>query len=125
MVSDAVRSFQFPPVDVVVGIATGGTVPAAIVAHQLQVPMYLVHLNFRDEANTPRYERPLTLAGLYVSLAAGTRILLVDDVAVSGKTIEEARKTLSGIVHTFVLKGKADYVLFPDIRTCVAWPWKI
>jgi hypothetical protein len=27
-------------------------------------------------------------------------------------------------VTTLVMKGKADYVLFPEVRTCVQWPWK-
>jgi len=51
--------------------------------------------------------------------------LLVDDVSVTGKTLKCAVENLQDYtVYTFVLKGKADYVLFPEINTCVEWPWK-
>ena len=56
---------------------------------------------------------------------AGKLILLVDDVSVSGKTMAVALSQLKGLsVKTFAMKGKADYVLFPDIQDCVKWPWK-
>jgi hypoxanthine phosphoribosyltransferase len=52
--------------------------------------------------------------------------LVVDDVSVSGKTLEKARQLLAGNeVKTLTLKGNADYVIFPEIRDCVKWPWKI
>jgi hypoxanthine phosphoribosyltransferase len=55
----------------------------------------------------------------------GARILLVDDVSVSGQTLALARSLLKGYeVITFTLKGKADFVLFPEITACVNWPWK-
>jgi hypoxanthine phosphoribosyltransferase len=51
--------------------------------------------------------------------------LLVDDVSVTGKTLEEARSLFKGNhITTFVFKGKADFVLLPDIKDCVDWPWK-
>ncbi|MEM8970289.1 MAG: hypothetical protein AAGE93_27990, partial [Bacteroidota bacterium] len=52
-------------------------------------------------------------------------ILLVDDVSVTGKTLKTVKAELAEYrVTTFVLKGKADLVVFPDIGTCVDWPWK-
>jgi hypothetical protein len=27
-------------------------------------------------------------------------------------------------VKTLSMKGKADFVLFPEIKDCVQWPWK-
>ncbi len=56
----------------------------------------------------------------------GNKLLLVDDVSVSGKTMKMAKEALAGNeVKTLALKGKADYVLFPEISECVKWPWKI
>ncbi len=113
-----------PAVDLVLGIATGGTVPASLLAHQLGCELLIVHVNYRDESNAPRYPEPV----LFTSppLPEGRRrILLVDDVSVSGKTMAVAGALLSGHeVTTLVLKGKADYVLFPEVKTCVQWPWK-
>ena len=55
-----------------------------------------------------------------------TRILLVDDVSVSGQTLQAARELLMDYeVTTFVLKSKADLVAFPEIGECVVWPWKL
>jgi hypoxanthine phosphoribosyltransferase len=56
----------------------------------------------------------------------GQRVLLVDEVSVTGKTMEFAKTFLTEHeVITFALKGKADYVLFPEIASCVNWPWKL
>ena len=44
--------WQFPErLDGVVGIASGGVVPAALVAQQLGLEMTVMALNYRDEAN--------------------------------------------------------------------------
>lgn len=125
-ISDRLRTLvdTLPCVDVVVGIATGGIVPAAMVAHQLGVPLRYLHLNYRAPDNTPRHESPVILAD-FSPPAAGARVLLVDDVSVSGSTLNRACDLLVGCtITTFVLKGQADYVVFPDVTNCVNWPWR-
>lgn len=124
-ISQALKSFQLPDVDHVVGIANGGIVPASLVAHQLGCPLRLMHINYRAPDNTPRHPEPVLVSWQPLE-ETGRRILLVDEVSVSGKTIEFACSFLRDQqVYTFVLKGRADYVLFPDIASCVNWPWKI
>jgi hypoxanthine phosphoribosyltransferase len=55
----------------------------------------------------------------------GKQMLLVDDVSVSGKTLNEALRYFEGLqIKTLTMKGRADYVLFPEIQDCVKWPWK-
>jgi hypoxanthine phosphoribosyltransferase len=94
------------------------------VAHQLELPLRLLRINYRAPDNSPRHSVPTLLAKI-PPLPVGARILLVDDVSVSGQTLELARDLLkTHKVITFTLKGKADYVLFPKIASCVNWPWK-
>ena len=81
-------------------------------------------MNYRDEENNPRYDEPKMIRKPDIELT-GKRILLVDDVSVSGKTLNAAMEALKGLdVKTLAMKGKADYVLFPEVKDCVKWPWK-
>jgi len=124
-ISAALKEVSLPAIDQVVGIATGGIVPASLLAHQLGRPLHLLRINYRAADNSPRHPAPVLLAGLSLPDVRGT-ILLVDDVSVSGQTLALARELLKGHdVITLVLKGQADYVLFPDISECVHWPWQM
>ncbi len=125
-ISEAIHRFNFPEVDHVIGIATGGIYPAIMIAHQLKIDFDFLHINFRDPENKPLYDEPRLLSNPLKNLDRSKRILLVDEVSVSGKTMDKALEILKRYhVTTFVLKGKGDFVLFPDIRSCVIWPWKI
>jgi len=124
-ISRALKAFPLPDVDHIVGIATGGTVPASLIAHQLNRPLSLIEINYRARDNSPRYPRPVLLSWQPLPVG-GQRVLLVDEVSVTGKTMAFARTFLTEHeVITFALKGKADYVLFPEIESCVNWPWKL
>ncbi|SHF10423.1 hypothetical protein SAMN05444274_103505 [Mariniphaga anaerophila] len=123
-ISERLKQMQLPKIDVVVGIGSGGIVPAGFVAFYLNAELQVMVLNYRDEQNNPRYEEPKVLAKPEWQLE-GKRILLVDDVSVSGKTMNMALEQLKGFdVKTLAMKGKADFVLFPEIKDCVKWPWK-
>ena len=125
-ISEALRAFPLPQTDCVVGIGRGGTVPASLIAHQLRCDLHMVQVNYRDDANQPSYEQPRWLQEELPKLNPTTRILLVDDVAVSGKTLTIVKSRLRAYaVTTLVLKGKADLVVFPTIATCVHWPWNV
>lgn len=115
---------ELPAVDVVYGIARGGVVPAALVAYELERPLELLHINYRADDNTPQRDAPEVLAPARLP-SPGMRVLLVDDVAVTGRTLERARKVLAQAeVTTLAMKGRADVVLFPEVASCVVWPWK-
>ena len=123
-IAERIRGTRFPDVDLIVGIASGGVVPASLVAFHLNKPLEVVAINYRDEENTPRYDAPQLLKSVSEPIA-GKHILLVDDVSVSGKTLETAKGLFDDCeVTTFVLKGQADISIFPEVAACVDWPWK-
>jgi len=119
------KQCRLPDVDYVVGIGSGGVVPASLVAFHLERPLAILPINFRAPDNSPRHPTPQLLGQL--DLPANARhILLVDDVSVSGQTLSIAKQALTGYqITTLVMKGQADFVLFPEIAACVNWPWKI
>ena len=124
-ISQRIREIKYPEIDLVVGIATGGVIPASLLAFHLRVPLETIHLNYRDETNKPRFASPKFLKRLDVSFS-GKKILLVDDVSVSGKTLEKAKEIFEQCtVITMVMKGKADICAFSNISQCVYWPWKV
>lgn len=124
-ISARLRELKLPEVDAVVGIARGGIVPATMVAHQLGLPLVLLRLNYRDDDNKPRRAEPELLEPFLLNPAL-KRVLLVDDVSVSGATMNKAKGLLPGVtVTTLAFKGKADLVLFPEVRECVEWPWRV
>lgn len=125
-ISNELRKFTFPEVDLVVGIAKGGVVPASLIAHQLPCPLQIITIHYRDRDNAPFYECPQLIQDLGECKPEGKRILLVDDVSVSGQTMELAKSLLTGNqITSFTLKGDADLVLYPELTSCVNWPWKV
>ena len=118
------NNLHLPQVDLVVGIAEGGVVPASMAAFKLGTDLHTVKINYRDEGNTPRYDQPKVFSN--GNSLKNKKILIVDDVSVTGKTLEKAKELFEGNeILTLTFKGKADYVLFPEISECVHWPWKL
>ena len=120
------KRWKFPEsLDGVVGIASGGVVPAALVAQHLGLGLKIVAVNYRDESNEPRFDEPRSL-GPAPDLGRWRRVLLVDDVWVSGKSWNAARSLLPHDIEVlpFVLKGSAEFALIRDIEGCVRWPWQ-
>ena len=118
------KAVEFPAVDAIVGIQTGGRIPATLLSFHLGLPLYMLPINFRDENNNPSFDESQIVGKCKSLPPAGSRVLLVDDVSVSGKTMAKAQELLPGYeITTFVLKGRADLVLFPEIKPCVNWPW--
>ena len=123
-ISRRLHAVTLPEVDHVVGISRGGVVLATMVAHQLRLPLTVIALNYRDDSNTPRYETPQLLMAA-PPVPGGAHILLVDDVSVSGRTLQAAKACFPDHhITTLVAKGKGDHVLFPEVADCVIWPWK-
>ncbi|WP_194774662.1 aldo/keto reductase [Pararhodonellum marinum] len=125
-IQQRLNSYPIPGTDLVIGIGRGGTIPAKMVAEKMGRKLYIIDVNYRDDENIPQRELPEVLVSLEIPIEKGSKILLVDDVSVTGKTLETVKERLEDYkVTTFVFKGKADHVLFPEINTCVEWPWKM
>lgn len=122
-IADKIRTIEFAETfDMVVAIANGGIIPAALLNQRLQVPIALLKLSFRNAAQKPIYDTPRLLEELNFNVT-GKTILLVEDRVKTGATLQYAVQLLSGaaIVKTFAVNGKADYPLFDE--TCFKFPW--
>lgn len=110
--------------DIVVGITNGGIVPAYIVSSYLKLPLEYIGINFRNTLHQPIGKTPKLIKSPNFNYQ-NKKILLVDDRSNTGKTLEFAKKQLSGakIIKTLVINGKADYYLFNE--KCFQFPWNI
>jgi xanthine phosphoribosyltransferase len=117
--------WDFPAgVDGVIGIASGGVVPAALVAQRLGVGLKTIRVTYRDPAHGTRFNEP-QLASEVPGLGLWKRVLLVDDRYVSGRSWNAARAMLPkhAEVLPFVLSGDAPFALFRDKTVITDWPW--
>ncbi len=109
--------------DLIVAVARGGIIPAGFIQQKLNIPMKIIQINYRDDTHTPRYDDAKLLETESFDIT-GKKILLVDDVSKTGKTIEKAKEYLAGNeVTTCVFNGKAD-IWFYQSPTCLKMPWK-
>jgi uncharacterized protein len=92
----ALRVYREYEPDVVVGIATAGVIPAAVVADILQADFYSMKISRRAEGGGRR-DRPELLSTVPVQ-AAGKRVLLVDELTTSGDTLRMALAALRDVV---------------------------
>lgn len=110
--------------DMIVAIANGGLVPAALLNQQLNVDIQVLRINFKDEKQQPRYDSPQLLQQIGFDFE-GKNILLVDDRIKSGATIVLAKELLkkAALIKTFAVNGTADYALFDE--NCFRFPWTL
>lgn len=118
--------------DVVVAIARGGLVIAGSITYALDVKLVdAINVEFYVDINETRPD-PILLAPMLDSASiAEQKILLVDDVADSGRTLALVLKLLRGFgadVRSAVLFHKPRSIVVPDFswRQTEAWitfPW--
>ena len=108
--------------DLIVAIANGGIVPAAIINQRLNIEFQTIKINLRDEFQQPKYDSPKLLQPVNFDFS-GKRILLVDDRIKTGSTIKLANEILkeAAVIKTFAVNGNADYALFNE--SCFKFPW--
>lgn len=108
--------------DMIVAIANGGIIPAALINQRLQLPMELLRINYRDARQQPVYESPKLLAAISFDVT-GKRVLLVEDRVKTGATLNYAKSLVqrAALVRTFAVNGNADYALYNE--ACFNFPW--
>ena len=117
------NNIKFKKFDMIVAIGSGGIIPAGFIQQKLKIPMKILGVNYRDEKNNPQFDDAKILEENEFGIE-GKKILVVDDVSRSGKTISKAKEYLKGNdVKTFVINGKADYSFF-NSEDCIGMPWK-
>ena len=80
--------------DMIVAIANGGIIPAAILNQRLMLPVYLLKIHLKDENQKPLWDKPKLIEDINFDFK-DKRVLLVDDRIKSGKTIAFARGLLA------------------------------
>lgn len=108
--------------DMIVAIANGGIIPAAILNQRLNLRMELLRINLRDPSQKPLFERPQLVSPIDFDIK-GKTILLVEDRIKTGATVNFAIDLLYDAreIKTFAVNGKADYSLYDE--ECFKFPW--
>ena len=120
---ERVRTIEIPETfDMVVAIANGGIIPAAMINQRLGCEFYMLKLNLRDAMQNKLYDKPKLLQEIDFDFK-GKRILLVDDRVKTGTTLTFAKELLSDakLVKTLAVNGIADYCLYNE--SCFRFPW--
>ena len=110
--------------DIIVAIANGGIIPAAIINQRLNTGVELLKINLRDPHQIPKYDSPKLVSPIDFDFKDKT-ILLVEDRIKTGATVKYALELLKEAkqIKTFAVNGKADYSLYDE--ECFRFPWII
>jgi len=108
--------------DIIVAIANGGIIPAAIINQRLEKRIELLKINLRDPHQKPKYDSPKLISTIDFEYRDKT-ILLVEDRIKTGATVKYAIDLLHGAkqIKTFAVNGEADYSLYDE--DCFKFPW--
>lgn len=111
--------------DLIVAVANGGIIPAAILNQRLDLDIQLLKLHLRDASQRQLYDKPKLLEEIHFDVK-GKTILLVEDRVKTGTTLQYARRLLidagAAMVKTFAVNGNADYCLYNE--SCFRFPWR-
>jgi hypoxanthine phosphoribosyltransferase len=79
----SIRKSGWQP-DIIVGIVRGGTIPAVYLSHLLAAPVQMVHYSTIDESSHKDFN-----SWVPTELDEGKKILVVEDIVDSGRTLKE------------------------------------
>jgi len=90
--------------DLIIGVSRGGLIPATRLSHRLGIPMRCLHYNTRDHAEYSTYMTTSFLDEMkfiYNMVASGKRVVIVEDIIDSGKTIAAIQKTYNNLAKAY------------------------
>ena len=108
--------------DMIVAIANGGIVPAAVINQRLNIEIQLLKISLRDNHQQKKYDNPKLVAPIDFDFKNKT-VLLVEDRVKTGATLQFAMELLdeAKLIKTFAVNGTADYALYNE--ECFKFPW--
>lgn len=119
---------EFRP-DLIIGIATAGVIPGAVIASMLRVEFFSMKITRRADGEIV-YDTPQLLTAAPTQ-AAGRRVLLVDEISTSGETFRLALAATQEVgpaelrtAATFVRPGgyRPDYFAL-ETNALIVFPW--
>jgi len=123
---------DFDP-DVIVGIAKGGVIPAAILASILRKDLYPIRISRRQRDIVVK-DKPDLLVPLTEEVS-GKRVLIVDEISLTGETLRMARREAEKLgarkVRTLTLYVHSDsyrpnyYALESDALLIQPWDYEV
>ena len=129
--TEKITSSGFTP-DIIIAISRGGLVPARLLSDSLNVPvLYTIRISLYSSVGV-RMEKPEVTQPLSVDIT-GKKILIVDDVSDSGRSLELAEQYIIPLnpaeIKTATIHYKPGSMFKPDffIFTTEAWvvyPWE-
>jgi len=131
-ITNKIKKIKFNKFDLIVAIGKDGIMPASLLHYFLEIPVKVIWLNYRNKDNKPIRKEPKLVKKNFSkkNFFRNKKILLVDTVSRTGRTLEKAKEILNNKIYnnsnnkirTFVINGKADYSLF-NFKECIDWPW--
>jgi len=119
--------------DVLVGISRGGLVPVRLLSDMLDIhAVGIIRIEFYKSAGKPG-DLPRITQGLQMDIT-GKRVLVVDDVSDTGKSLEVAKEYLetkgAGAVRFATLHHKPQSIFKPqyyieETDKWIVYPWEI
>ncbi len=108
--------------DMIVAIANGGIVPAAIINQRLNIEIQFLKISLCDNHQQKKYDSPKLVAPIDFDFKNKT-VLLVEDRVKTGATLQFAMELLAEakLIKTFAVNGNADYALYNE--ACFKFPW--
>ena len=104
--------------DLIVAVANGGIIPAAMLNQRLNLDMQLLKLHLRDADQKQLYDRPRLLEEIRFEVK-GKKNIIGRGPGKNRNNLEYARQLLLGagaaVVKTFAVNGNADYCLYNEM----------
>jgi len=119
-----IREIELPEeFDMLVAVASGGIIPAALLNQRLGLPFELIKVSLRAPDQTPIHDAPQLVEPIRFD-PRGKRILLVEDRVKTGASLRYAKALLEqagATVRTLAVNGPSDYPLYDT--ACFRFPW--